>query len=307
MACIVFHWSTFAAAVYGAPEALGQLASDDVFVEQAADGYLVWGGALAVLAAALVGLVAAYRHTNLTASPAQAKQPDAVASRLAATAPQRDERALVHGLNNALTTIVASIDIMRSEFAHEERPSPRVLASIDRIEHAVERLLVLSRRSETDGSGCRDKCVPESAATHSPLFRSDDHDSVLKSKVVLLCDDEDTVRMLARRAMEQAGCEVIEAATGDEALRAVHEPPQAIDLLITDIAMPDMSGSELAACLRRTMPKLAIVYISGYSADILPDRPDEASAFLEKPFKTAELVQTARALVGVVNAAEVVG
>jgi len=114
---------------------------------------------------------------------------------------------------------------------------------------------------------------------------------------VLVVEDREVVRDLAREVLQAAGFEVVAAAGGREALEVVtmSEP---FDLLLTDVVMPEMSGPELAVKLRVKQPRLPVLYMSGYTDDVLSthELSQETTAFLRKPFGNAELVAGARAL-----------
>jgi PAS domain S-box-containing protein len=100
------------------------------------------------------------------------------------------------------------------------------------------------------------------------------------SETILLVEDEPGIRELSRAFLENLGYAVLEARSGAEALRVAAERPENIDLLITDVIMPGMRGTELVSRLKETWPELKVLYISGF-AD-LGDRPD--APLLEKPF-----------------------
>lgn len=112
------------------------------------------------------------------------------------------------------------------------------------------------------------------------------------AKRVLLVDDEDLVRRLARRMLDEAGYQVLEAAHGHEALDIVGRGDPAIDLVVTDVVMPDIDGRELGLRLARSAPELPIVYISAFAASDIFNRgsPRPEAPFLQKPFGAAELV-----------------
>ena len=82
-------------------------------------------------------------------------------------------------------------------------------------------------------------------------------------KVVLVVDDDETVRMLAVDLFEEMGCEVIEASSGPEALTHLDKRPD-VWLMFTDCRMPGMSGPELAEAAAQRWPKLRIVLVTGY-------------------------------------------
>lgn len=83
------------------------------------------------------------------------------------------------------------------------------------------------------------------------------------SRVVLVVDDEDAVRLMAVELFEELGCEVLEAASGSEALAVLQQRPD-VAVLFTDCRMPGMSGPELAAAAAQHRPGLRIVLVTGY-------------------------------------------
>ena len=105
-------------------------------------------------------------------------------------------------------------------------------------------------------------------------------------ETVLLVEDEPAVRALVRRMLASAGYAVLEAERGDEALRILREDGQRIDLLVTDVRMPGMSGLALAGELEKTHPRLPVLYISGYpqNLDLSPSTRGPRVSFLAKPF-----------------------
>ena len=89
------------------------------------------------------------------------------------------------------------------------------------------------------------------------------------TETVLLVEDEPPVRMLMRIVLERAGYQVLEATHGHEALKIWEKHPNRIQLLLTDIVMPEgMSGRELASRLQAGNPTLKVMFTSGYSADV---------------------------------------
>jgi PAS domain S-box-containing protein len=121
----------------------------------------------------------------------------------------------------------------------------------------------------------------------------------VRTPTILLVDDDGTVRATIRRALLQAGFDVLDAAGGAEALVVSETHPENIDLLLTDVVMPDVSGRELAHRLRALRPELRVLYISGYSADAInrDGGLGASEAFLQKPFTTGALVGAVRGLV----------
>ncbi len=112
---------------------------------------------------------------------------------------------------------------------------------------------------------------------------------------ILVCEDERAVRQLTSRMLQKQGYRVIEAANGGEALLIARNTSVTVDLLLTDLVMPHMSGCELAAEIRTLHPEMHVLYMSGYSSDALPGGALAAGTpFLEKPFTLAELAQGVR-------------
>lgn len=109
--------------------------------------------------------------------------------------------------------------------------------------------------------------------------------------LILVVDDEDYIRQLAGVGLTRAGYEVLIATAGKQAVELFAEHGDEIDLLITDLAMPEMSGEELIYQLRRTRPDLPVLLMSGYSRSAvnegLVDLP--TVSFLQKPFLLSEL------------------
>jgi signal transduction histidine kinase/ActR/RegA family two-component response regulator len=121
------------------------------------------------------------------------------------------------------------------------------------------------------------------------------------SETVLLVEDEDVLRALARRTLEERGYTVIAAADAAEALHLADSTR--VDVLLTDIVMPGLSGPQLADRVRSRRPKVAVVYMSGYADDALANfELDERSSFLRKPFAPAALARVIREAADTVHA-----
>jgi signal transduction histidine kinase len=116
------------------------------------------------------------------------------------------------------------------------------------------------------------------------------------SETILLVEDEDDVRSLARDVLETAGYEVLDAGSAAEALRVASQHSGAIHLLVSDVVMPEMAGPELARCLGATRADLKVLYISGYTGDALSKHGglDSTAMLLQKPFATDALVRRVR-------------
>jgi PAS domain S-box-containing protein len=121
-------------------------------------------------------------------------------------------------------------------------------------------------------------------------------DRVTVTETVLLVEDEASVRSLVRRALTNEGYRVFEAADGMEALRLAREYAGPIHLLLTDVVMPGMGGRDLADALAATRPDTRVLYMSGYTEDVVLHHGirDETAAFLEKPFTAFALNRAVR-------------
>ncbi len=122
----------------------------------------------------------------------------------------------------------------------------------------------------------------------------------LAEGTILLVEDEEAVRRLARRVLEGLGYQVLEAASGPEALDRMAHHAGRLDLVLTDVIMPGMSGQELSARLRTLLPDLKILYVSGYTDDailqhgtLLPN-----TSFLQKPFSPGSLAARIQEVLG---------
>jgi two-component system cell cycle sensor histidine kinase/response regulator CckA len=120
------------------------------------------------------------------------------------------------------------------------------------------------------------------------------------AETVLLAEDQPEVRRLALRILKGNGYRLLEAASGPEALAVSrgHEGP--IDLLVTDVIMPEMTGRELASRLKESRPQLKVLYVSGYTADVIGREGvlDPGVAYLPKPFTPAQLSIKVREVLG---------
>jgi len=125
--------------------------------------------------------------------------------------------------------------------------------------------------------------------------------AITRGKRILVVEDERHIRQNLCECLRQLGCEVIEAADGIEALDRFKDQQGKIDLVLTDLVMPRMSGQELWRQLTQLHPELSFLFMSGYSeySAMRQDILSRQTAFLNKPFSVAELssaIQRALAL-----------
>lgn len=121
-----------------------------------------------------------------------------------------------------------------------------------------------------------------------------------KAQTVLLVDDEALILEVCKEALENLGCDVIPASTPTEAMALAQEHAGRIDLLITDVIMPEMNGRDLAERLSLFLPDMKCLFMSGYPADHLSDKYmlKQGVHFLQKPFSLQDLERKMREAMG---------
>jgi len=132
-----------------------------------------------------------------------------------------------------------------------------------------------------------DPAMTADAAAHAPLRGNE---------TVLVVEDDPGVRTITTLALKSYGYNVLEASDGAAALR-VSTDREAIDLLVTDVVMPEMSGRALADAVLRARPRCRVLFMSGYNEEMLADRAtdkSEADAFIQKPFTPLALATKVR-------------
>jgi CheY-like chemotaxis protein len=120
------------------------------------------------------------------------------------------------------------------------------------------------------------------------------------TETLLLVEDEDAVRALVRNVLREKGYRILEASRGEEALELAEQYGEPIDLLLTDVVMPQMNGRELARRLANLLPQIKVLYISGYADNALwyQGGLDSGGAFLQKPFSPEALARKVREVLG---------
>ncbi|HSE18815.1 MAG TPA: PAS domain S-box protein [Pyrinomonadaceae bacterium] len=116
------------------------------------------------------------------------------------------------------------------------------------------------------------------------------------SETILLIEDEDVVRGLTKKILMQAGYNVLDAKGGEEAIRVCSAYPGAIDLLLTDVVMPEISGKEVADRLLELRSGLRVLFMSGYTDEAIVQHGvlDASVEFLQKPFTWFGLTKKVR-------------
>jgi hypothetical protein len=118
-------------------------------------------------------------------------------------------------------------------------------------------------------------------------------------EVVLVVEDEPDVRRMAERILTKGGYSVVGMTNGPDAIAFLEREDQPIDLVLTDVIMPEMLGTELVEKVRELRPEMRVIYMSGYSHEVLAPRAlrkNGSSAFIEKPFNARDLLRAVREL-----------
>jgi DNA-binding NtrC family response regulator len=133
-----------------------------------------------------------------------------------------------------------------------------------------------------------DAAAPQAEVTGAISLRGN-------GETILLVEDEEIVRVPAQRMLSRQGYTVLVAGNADEAL-AIADPEQHIDLLLTDVVMPGMSGKDLAGKMTLARPELRVLYMSGYSEDVIVHQGalEPGVHLIEKPFAAEALLRKVR-------------
>jgi CheY-like chemotaxis protein len=139
-----------------------------------------------------------------------------------------------------------------------------------------------------------DAPAPASVATHAVAA------PVRGSETILVVEDHDDVRLMIIAALESCGFHVLHAANGRAALALAAGYEGTIDLLVTDVIMPGITGKELADQLTPLRPEMKVLFVSGYSGEVIAHRGvlDAGVAYLPKPFTPAILAAKVREVLG---------
>lgn len=193
--------------------------------------------------------------------------------------PPVDLPKLGHDLNNVLMTIGSATFVLGEKL----RGTTQDEGEIGEIEAALERATELVRQLRS--------AQPALAPTPRPQPVSG-----TPASVVLLVEDELTVRRVIRRVLETIGFEVLEANDGKAAMEIAEQELGRVSLLLTDVMMPEIGGPELASKLLLLRPELKVIYMTGYLGEVerrgglMP----KGAALLTKPFTPGALITCVR-------------
>ncbi len=114
------------------------------------------------------------------------------------------------------------------------------------------------------------------------------------AKTVLVVEDERALRTMTSEILERNGYAVLAAGDGEAALEVSRDHDGAIDVLLTDVVMPRMQGTELADAIRLQRPEIAVIYMTGYAKEAFRDRGVRPVALVEKPVTEEHLLEVLR-------------
>ena len=142
--------------------------------------------------------------------------------------------------------------------------------------------------------------LPVTEEPSTPVARALPVGDLSGSETLLVVDDDPAVRGVTALALRRQGYSVLEAESGEDAIRQSRAQSAPFHLLVTDVVMPGMSGPELAERLLREHPQLRVLYVSGYAEGAIAHHGvlDEGVALLQKPFDIVELARRVRELLG---------
>ncbi|MEN8142536.1 MAG: ATP-binding protein [Thermodesulfobacteriota bacterium] len=140
--------------------------------------------------------------------------------------------------------------------------------------------------------------LPLAESAVADLQKSRPDAAVAGSETLLIVDDEPTIRKMLKDIISPHGYQILEAGSGEEALELCDNQAQGIDLMLTDVVMKGMNGKQLAEKMATVRPATQILYMSGYTEDIISDKGIVApgTKLIAKPFSPVELLTRVRAV-----------
>lgn len=210
---------------------------------------------------------------------------------------------VAHELNNLLTVIQINTEFLL-ESAGENPASAQELAEIQgaarRASILARQLLASSRLEPFDANLAEAALRKKSAATLGKSGPAATEKAARPAETILLVEDEAAVRSLAKRVLSQKGYRVFEAADGAIALRVAAAHVGEIDLVLTDVAMPNLGGRGMVEELKELSPAIRVLFMSGYPREeIFPEKGKaDRVPYLQKPFTSETLFSEVRAALG---------
>jgi CheY-like chemotaxis protein len=206
---------------------------------------------------------------------------------------------VAHELNNLLTVVQINTEFLL-ETAGENPASAQELAEIQgaarRASILARQLLASSRLEPFDANLAEAALKKKSSVTAEKSVSAGLEKTPRVAETILLVEDEAAVRTLAKKILSQKGYRVLEASDGAIALRMAAAHVGEIDLVLTDVAMPNLGGRGMVEELRELSPGIRVLFMSGYpKEEIFPDkRSANRIPYLQKPFTGETLFSEVR-------------
>ena len=211
---------------------------------------------------------------------------------------------VAHELNNLLTVIQINTEFLLASTSE----NPESAEELDEIQRASKRASILARQLLASSRlEPFDPAVAEAALSRQYRRTPTSKSRALKAErpprtteTILLVEDEAAVRSLAKKILVQKGYRVLEASDGAIALRIAAGHVGEIDLVLTDVAMPNLGGRGMVEELKELSPGMRVLFMSGYpKEEIFPDRETARNTpYLQKPFTSETLFLEVRAALG---------
>jgi len=205
---------------------------------------------------------------------------------------------VAHELNNLLTVIQMNTEFLADSLGE----NPASAEELDEIQTASKRASILARQLLASSRlEPFDPALAEAALRRKPARTSAAEENAPHiAETILLVEDEAAVRRLVKRILTLKGYRVLEAPDGEVALRIAAAHIGEIDLVLTDVAMPNLGGRGLVEELRELSPAMRVVFMSGYpKEEVFPEKGSaDQTPYLQKPFTGDALIAEVRATLG---------
>ena len=208
---------------------------------------------------------------------------------------------VAHELNNLLTVVQINTEFLLEAVGED----PTGLEELDEIQRASRRASILARqllassRLEPFDASLAEAALKKKSTTPRAKAVAPVEGTPRVAETILLVEDEAAVRTLAKRVLSQKGYRVLEASDGAIALRLAAGHVGEIDLVLTDVAMPNLGGRGLVEELKELSPEMRVLFMSGYpKEEVFPDKGANRVPYLQKPFTSEVLLSEVRTALG---------
>jgi len=208
---------------------------------------------------------------------------------------------VAHELNNLLTVIQINTEFLLDSVGKD----PSGLEELDEIQRASRRASILGRqllassRLEPFDASLAEAALKKKSTIARAKAMAAVQGTPRVAETILLVEDEAAVRTLAKRVLFQKGYRVLEASDGAIALRLAAGHVGEIDLVLTDVAMPNLGGRGLVEELKELSPGMRVLFMSGYpKEEVFPDKGANRVPYLQKPFTSEALLAEVRTALG---------